>query len=188
MERQAIEKAIPAAILAGGRSLRMRQDKASIEINGRSLAQRLHQILSSAGCSPVVLVGRQPALLGQGLPVLCGEAPLPHPLSGIVHALEHFEKSVLFAPVDLPCLGIDSIELLLHHNGPCVATGPDEVQPLLCVLGMEHLGAARDLLEQGGAAHSLVRDLPRITLPSSALLNCNHPADLDRISTALRVS
>ena len=188
MGRQAIDPQLPAAILGGGRSRRMGQDKACIELDGSSLAQRIHQTLCSAGCSPVVLVGRQPALRRLGLPLLTGEAPLSHPLAGIVHALEYFESAVLFAPVDLPCLKVEHIRRLLQQGEPCVATGPDQLQPLLCVLGMPQLESARELLGLGASAHSLTQDLPRVALPASALLNCNHPTDLDRISASLRVS
>lgn len=189
MGRQRRELVIPGAILAGGRSRRMGQDKALIGINGIPLARHMLQILDLAGCSPVVLVGRQPALQSLNLRVLAEEAPLAHPLAGVVHALEHFvDCLVLFCPVDLPVLESEDIRAMVSLGHPCVARSGGGLHPLLCVLGPDSLGPARNVLASSGSAHELVSALHPVDLPPARLKNCNRVEDLDAVATSLRVS
>ena len=179
---------IAGAVLAGGKSKRMGQDKALVTLSGEPLAVRQAKVLEQAGCSPVVLVGRQPGLSSLGLQVLSGESAAAHPLTGIVHALESLpDQLVLFCPVDLPGLTPIHVAALLELQAPCTAVGPSGVQPLLCVLGPNELSMARDLLTLEGSATALVSGLPSVQLPSVALINCNSPDDIASFSDGLRV-
>ena len=182
MERKIDGGVIAGAVLAGGKSRRMGQDKALIRVGDIPLIARMTGILRDAGCSPVLAVGRQASLAETGVSVLETEAAIEHPLSGIVAALEHFEGSVvLFCPVDLPRLTARDVQRLLHRGQPCVATDGDSVQPLLCILGPEHLDSARTLLRSGGSARALVAPLEEVQLSHKALHNCNHPHDFASI-------
>jgi molybdopterin-guanine dinucleotide biosynthesis protein A len=167
----------------------MGRDKALIEVDGVALVQHMVQRVQSSGCSPVVVLGAQPALKTLDLELLDGESSLSHPLAGIVHGLEHFEDSpVLFCPVDIPALRTDDLREMLSRGRSCVARGPNGFQPLLCVLGPAQLSLARSLLERNGSAHELIAGIEVVDLPESSLINCNRPRDLAAFSSSLQVS
>jgi len=147
------------------------------------------QVLERAGCSPLVLVGRQPALQALKLRVLSEEAVWAHPLAGVVHALEHFGDSlVLFCPVDLPALCPEDIRSMLSLGQPCVARSEERLHPLLCILGPDSLNPARRILQANGPAHELVSALQPVDLPPESLRNCNQPEDLAAMANSLRVN
>ena len=82
------EALIPAAILTGGRSVRMGQPAALLPVDGRPMAVHIAERAAAAGCSPVVFVGGLPSLSGHGFDVLGDDASLEHhPLRGISRAL-----------------------------------------------------------------------------------------------------
>ena len=71
---------IPGFVLAGGRSLRMGQDKALVQLDGIALASRMAHTMSQAGCTQVTLVGRQTYLADLGWPALSETEAGHHPL------------------------------------------------------------------------------------------------------------
>ena len=103
-------------ILAGGRSIRMGQDKALIPLAGRPLIQHAVSILRDAGLEPVIAGVRSdfsliaPTLIDDPLRSGLG------PLSGICTALaSSTDAYAVFLPVDLPLLPPGLIPLLLKH-------------------------------------------------------------------------
>jgi len=157
----------------------MGEDKALVRVDGVALAKRVADVLAQAGCTPVTLVGRQPTLAALGLPVLTESADDHHPLWGVSAALESLSAPLaLFAPCDLIQLDVRALTSLLAAGGPCVAQGPERIHPLLCVLPRELSASARLIAEQGGSAHSLVAELPRVPIAAEALWDANRPVDL----------
>lgn len=108
-------------VLAGGRSSRMGQDKALIQLRGRPLVQHALDILRGAGLD--ARIGGAHADLSAFAHVVSddsGRAGLG-PLAGICAALAACERRfAVFLPVDLPLIPAGLIEYLIHH---AVVTG-----------------------------------------------------------------
>lgn len=92
------------AVLTGGSSRRMGQDKALLEVGGRPLAVAAASALASAGASDVVCVGGAlDALTAQGLTAIPDRYPGEGPLGGLITALDHAgEDVVMVLSCDLP--------------------------------------------------------------------------------------
>lgn len=169
---------VPGFVLAGGASRRMGQDKAMMVIGREPMAARTARILEEAGCSPVALVGRQPALSGLGRPVITEQEGMHHPLIGIYTALHQAGSPMaLFAPCDLPQLTAAAVRCLLNQEQPCRAIG----QPLLCILPATAAQQAMVHAQRGGSVRDFVASLPAISVPDHALLNLNTPLDVHRV-------
>lgn len=97
-----------AAILAGGKSSRMGEDKSSLLLGGRTLLQHMGHILSEAGLEKIYISRAD---------IIADEIPGHGPLSGVhavlLHAMGH-HTHVVFVPVDMPCLTPDVIGKLVH--------------------------------------------------------------------------
>ena len=107
-------------ILAGGKSSRMGQDKARLQLAGESLLQRAHHVLQDAGCQRVLLSGKtRPDWLGTSIPDL---APDAGPVGGIISVLQTLAAhetqpvTILFVPVDAPLLSPDLLQMLLAQT------------------------------------------------------------------------
>src|SRR5688572_23504876 len=76
------------AVLTGGRSTRMGQDKALLEIDGEPMARRAGRVLAEAGATRVVAVGGDArALRAIGMEVVADPRQGDGPLAGIAAAL-----------------------------------------------------------------------------------------------------
>jgi molybdopterin-guanine dinucleotide biosynthesis protein A len=108
-------------ILAGGRSSRMGQEKALLDLNGETLLARgLRQLCEV--CAEVAIAGATPAL-GRFGRVIPDEQPGQGPLSGIIAALasSRFEWN-LFCPVDVPFVPRSAWERLISATATATAT------------------------------------------------------------------
>lgn len=122
-----------AVILAGGRSSRMGQDKATLQINGQSLLQHMQQLVSQAGASQIIISRNQ-----QGC--IADITPDQGPLGGILSVLAHCtQPQLLIMPIDTPLLSVNSIKQLLatpngtaayfaEHPLPCVLPNSDALK------------------------------------------------------------
>ena len=106
-------------ILAGGKSSRMGQDKACLQLAGESLLQRALNTLQSAGCHRVLLSSKpHPEWHGINIP---DQAPDTGPVGGIISVLQNIAThttqpvTVLFVPVDAPLLSPDLLQMLLEQ-------------------------------------------------------------------------
>ncbi|WP_159084368.1 molybdenum cofactor guanylyltransferase [Dongshaea marina] len=92
---------IDGVILAGGKSSRMGQDKASLLLDGRSLLQQLHEQLQSH-CERLYVSGDY-----AGFDSIPDRMTEQGPLGGIASVLEQLEDDrwLLFWPVDVPFEG-----------------------------------------------------------------------------------
>ena len=121
--RGRVPLAVVGAVLAGGQSSRMGRDKALIVVEGLPLAARTANVLATAGCTNVCLVGRQHTLSGLDWPVIADHGTGYHPLAGVAAVLSRYPAGlVLVAPCDLVNLSATHITALLQHGGPCVAS------------------------------------------------------------------
>ncbi len=159
----------------------MGRDKALIVIDGLPLAARTANVLATAGCADVCLVGRQSTLSGLDWPVIADHGTGYHPLAGVAAVLSKYPDGlVLVAPCDLVNLSAAHITALLRHGGPCVASTAGQTHPLLAVYPGSYATVARVLATQGAPAMRLCRDLPTVELAPPALIDANHASDLTR--------
>jgi molybdopterin-guanine dinucleotide biosynthesis protein A len=108
---------VSAAIMAGGKSTRMGQDKAWIELDGEPLIARVASVLAEVA-DEVIVVANDPRYESLGLRVVRDRYPAGGALGGIatgVGAATH--DTVLVAACDMPFLSADMWRLLLGHAG-----------------------------------------------------------------------
>src|SRR5688572_20741805 len=115
---------ISAAIMAGGKSRRMGQDKAWIELEGRPIAARVVDVLREVA-DEVLIVANDPRFAELGLRVVPDRFPEGGALGGIatgVGAATH--DRVLVAACDMPFLRADVWRLVVQRSD-----GADAVVP-----------------------------------------------------------
>lgn len=108
---------VSAAIMAGGKSKRMGQDKAWIELDGEPLIKRVADVLALVA-DEVIIVANDPKYDRLGLRVVRDRWPNGGALGGIatgVGAAAH--DTVLVAACDMPFLLADVWRVLLGHVG-----------------------------------------------------------------------
>ena len=107
---------VDAFVLAGGRSSRMGQDKALVQLAGVPLIQHALGILQAARLNPRIAGARSE--LSSFAPVIADDPQLTGlgPLSGICSALSATTaRFSVFVPVDLPLIPTSLISHLVHH-------------------------------------------------------------------------
>jgi molybdopterin-guanine dinucleotide biosynthesis protein A len=108
---------VSAAIMAGGKSRRMGQDKAWIELDGEPLIRRVASVLAEVA-DEVIVVANDPRYESLGLRVVRDKWPEGGALGGIatgVGAAAH--DTVLVAACDMPFLSAAVWRILLGHAG-----------------------------------------------------------------------
>lgn len=149
-----VRRSLAGFVLAGGRSSRMGQDKALLQLGGVPLVQRAVAKLSTLTRQVYILGGRaelaQFASLAPDLHESCG------PLGGMEAALSHTPSEwSLVLPVDMPFIPTavlrcwsDTVLRLPEARVACFVV--DEVpQPALCLLHRELLPFLTLAAEQG---------------------------------------
>ena len=101
------------AILAGGKSSRMGQDKAGLRLYGKTLLQHMQSILSEAGMQNLYV--SHPQSIPDDMP---GHGPLSGIHAILKQVLKH-HTHILFVPVDMPGLTSSLIKRLVE--APCAA-------------------------------------------------------------------
>ena len=110
-----------AAVLAGGRSSRMGQDKALLVHEGQTLLDRAVMLLQATGAEQVIVSGRPDHPLGiRDVLLHCG------PPGAILSILANLDERhqldgapLLLIPVDMPLLQLPTLQTLLQGNIPC---------------------------------------------------------------------
>jgi FdhD protein len=188
---------ITAAVLAGGRSMRMGVDKTLLPVDGESLLVRVVEAVGSV-CAHTVVVTNRPeqaeaAGVAAAVPVLVDEVPYQGPLGGLVTALKEAPDDwVLAVAADMPWLEPGIIRSLWDARDgaqivvPLTAKGPE---PLLALYHRDCLPVARRVLASG--RRRLVAMFPELVVVSvpvedlrsadpelRSLVNVNTPGDL----------
>ena len=203
-------------VLAGGRSSRMGQDKALVQLTGQPLVVHALQVLREAGLAGSIAGGS--SLLRVFAPVVEDSEPGLGPLSGVCAALASMSaRWAVFLPLDLPLLPASLVAYLLDHaqiTGAAITVPSVNgyAQTFPAVVDRAALPRLRAELEAGrggcfaafqAAAASLGQSMTvlpvelavqsgRVTHPDSLpaarwFLNVNAPEDL-RLATAYRAS
>lgn len=110
------------ALLAGGRSTRMKQDKALLHWHGQELWQAQLHKLQSIGAGRVLLSCRreQPLFPGDGAEIMHDPSGIDDgPLGAITRCLEHVQMPLLVLAVDMPWMTAAFLrEQLGKHDNP----------------------------------------------------------------------
>lgn len=145
-----------AVLLAAGHSIRMRRDKALLEVAGRPLWQRQREVLARAGATAIFLSARADQIWAEvaaGFAGVVRDASADSgPLGGIVAALERCGQSHLAVlAVDLPQMEPVWFVALLADCTPgsgVVGRKGKWFEPLAAIYPRELLPLARAALER----------------------------------------
>lgn len=148
---------VTAAVLAGGRSMRMGVDKTLLLVDGEPLIARVAQA-AAAVCERVAVVTNRPealeeAGLPEGVDVWVDEVAYQGPLGGLATALKNAGHDwVLALAADMPWLNPEVVRALWDaREGAQVVVPRTEkgVEPLLALYHRDCLPHARRVLESG---------------------------------------
>jgi molybdenum cofactor guanylyltransferase len=108
---------VSAAIMAGGKSIRMGQDKAWIELDGEPLIRRVARVLAEVA-DEVIVVANDPRYEALGLTVVRDRYPQGGALGGIATGVGAATyDTVIVAACDMPFLSAELWRLVLGHAG-----------------------------------------------------------------------
>lgn len=186
--KSAVSAPVFGLVLAGGRSTRMKRDKAALAYHGRSQLERTHALLTPLveRCFVSVRADQLDDPLRAGFERIVDERSDIGPLAGILAAqARHPDVAWWVLACDLPFLDAASLAHLLAHRDPArlataVRSSHDGLPEPLCAL-YEPLSAP-----PLRAYADLGRSCPRKFLIQSdaAIIEPLHPAALDNINSA----
>ena len=123
-------------ILAGGKSLRMGEDKGLMLLKGKPMIAHVIEQLKPA-VQKVFIVSNNKAYEQFGLEVICDLVTDIGPAGGILTALSKTDSKYNFiCSCDMPFIQIDAINFLIEHSFDfeiTVAVHQDKIQPLFGV-------------------------------------------------------
>jgi len=110
---------ITCAILAGGYSTRMGQDKATLEINGKALINYIFDKVKNVFQDIVIVSNNHSAFKGINVPVIKDIVPVRGPMVGIVSALMYSHDPYVFVcACDMPFIHENAIHYMVNKmNG-----------------------------------------------------------------------
>ncbi|MBE0476360.1 MAG: formate dehydrogenase accessory sulfurtransferase FdhD [Coriobacteriia bacterium] len=195
---------LTAAVLAGGRSMRMGVDKTLLPLDGVPLLRRVVDAVGEA-CERVVVVTNRPEAvegveLPAGIEVLADDIPFQGPLGGLATALAHAGDGgwVLAVAADMPWVAPGIVRALWEAREgvqvvvPVTDKGPE---PLLALYHASVLPAAERALATGRRrlvsvfSEVAVAEVPAEALRGAdpalrSLVNVNTPSDLADVREA----
>lgn len=144
---------LTGAILAGGFSRRLGQDKAALRLDGKSLALRINAALAPLVTTCWLVTNHPLAHLALGLPLVTDLRPFQGPAGGLLTALFYARTPwVLVAAVDNPFLAPALLAELAARAGrisrpAVVCRSPRGLEPFPGVYAVRLLPALRDFLQ-----------------------------------------
>lgn len=124
----AVQQPFSSLILAGGKSSRMGQDKATLTFNGSTLLQHMQQIAQQCGSANILLSRNTPGAIND-------THPGAGPLAGIAAALPYCQQSwLLVLAIDTPLLTAEALQQLLQFAWQNNSAACFSDSPLPCVL------------------------------------------------------
>ncbi len=179
-------------ILVGGKSSRMKTDKASLEIHGKKQSLHCFELLNKF-CQQTFLSNRQEqaGLGGQkGLPQIHDEEPFLNigPLGGILSAMKKYPDAAwLVLACDLPYVDEKTIQYLINYRNPKkMATAFKSVhdglpEPLCAIYEPNNLKYFKKFVNEGIHCPRKIlmqADVELLVPPSvKALENVNNPEE-----------
>ena len=188
---------ITGVILVGGKSRRMRRDKAFLQIAGKTLFEGVLEIFS-VSFDRLVLVGdRAERFAGYGLPILPDIYP-GSALGGLYTALYHAETEYIFvSSCDLPFPNREILLYLCSLRDGFDAVVPNTahgLEPLFALYAKSCLAPMRALLESGNfcayAYYPQIRvryvqdeEIAHFNRDGRSFVNVNTPEEFEKIKT-----
>ena len=174
------------AILIGGDSSRMGADKATFEVDGIAMANRVAQAAADAGAQEILMVGgtqtKAKKLTGTWKKDLY---PGEGPLGGVITAVKNaINDSVVVLSCDMPFITGSVISSLVHGLQDAQATvGRTDRLNWLCAAWSktECLPTLQSVWKrEERAVHraAVLLDVAEVPVPAMAVRNINEPADL----------
>jgi molybdenum cofactor guanylyltransferase len=184
------------AVLAGGRSTRMRAPKTTVELAGRPLLSYPVAAAMAVDLEPWVIAKEDTELPPLECRVLVEPDEPVHALAGIIAALgEAGGRGVVAVAGDMPFVEDKLIAWLASHEGTVAIQAAGRLQPLLARYDPADTAALGAAIERGDAAQDALRsldpkivgedDLRRFGDPERICFNVNTPADLERAERML---
>tara|TARA_A200000113_G_scaffold218188_1_gene225404 strand:- start:800 stop:1330 length:531 start_codon:yes stop_codon:yes gene_type:complete len=165
-------------VLAGGKSRRMGQDKALLDIKGRSFVSNALNLLKRSNVDTVLLSGRG----DDTFQYVLDEESYLGPASAMFNIMNtpqfsQFDRFV-FVPVDMPLLTVDILNNLCTESRSCFYA--DHYLPCMLnrkdVQGTLHSKSVKGLLQQSSAV-----SLPINSNQLDCFENVNTPMEYDKV-------
>jgi len=125
-----------AAVIAGGASRRMGQNKALLLQDGAPLVFHITQLLRPLFQDVVIVTADTAVAQAAHVPPIFDTYPGKGPLGGVHAALRHYQAPVFCVACDLPFLNVQAIQFLCGQLTDCDAALPrmgGQAQPLHAV-------------------------------------------------------
>lgn len=175
------------AILIGGDSSRMGSDKATFEVDGIAMANRVSLAASNAGANEVLLIGSTSAKAKQLTGVWKKDLyPGQGPLGGVITALKCSNNdAVVVLSCDMPFITDAVVRSLVAGLGDAQASvGRTDRLNWLCAAWSkdECLSTLQSVWKRDErAVHraAVLLDVAEVPVPAKAVRNINEPADLE---------
>lgn len=167
--------------------------KALIDVDGRTMGDRVIDAARAVGAEPVVLVGGDPIELAVlEAPVVADLHPGEGPVGGVLTALRHFVESesetdrVLVLACDLARVDAATLLPLLEAEAgdgfsQVWVAATDRLEPMCAIWSVAAIDRIQELFDGGERAlHAVIRELPHaaVTIDVTGLVNINTPDDL----------
>jgi molybdenum cofactor guanylyltransferase len=175
-------------VLAGGASNRMGAPKATLELAGVSLAERVLRVLRAAGLEVALVAKDGDSLPATGAPVWIESRVERHPAAGIVEALERATGPVVVCACDMPFVTPGLVAHFAALPGTAVPEAGGRLHPLLArydpaatpalATALEGRASLHDAVREAGAAIVPEAEIARFGDPDRLLFNINTRADL----------
>jgi molybdopterin-guanine dinucleotide biosynthesis protein A len=183
---------VTGVLLAGGKSQRMGQDKALLQLDGKTLFERSLSLLIQFFFH-ILIAGERPDLERPGIPAICDFYP-GSALGGLHTGLQAAKTDWIFvAPCDMPYPDARIVERLLAARSgfdAVVPRTPEGYEPVFALYHKNCLPQMEAMLQQNEFRiydfyqRIAIRYLDPAELPEGwqrSLININTPAQLARI-------
>jgi molybdopterin-guanine dinucleotide biosynthesis protein A len=177
---QAGRPSLTGLILAGGRSVRMGRDKATLEFEGEPMLLRVARLLRDACDEILVASGDGVRLKAFGLPQVADAAPAAGPLGGLVAGLERASNLLIAAvAVDMPFVNaglLRAIASLWVSEDAVVPISADGPEPLHAVYARTAAEPLRGSLAAGTFGLRLALATLRVRFVDDAIWRASDPS------------
>jgi molybdopterin-guanine dinucleotide biosynthesis protein A len=152
--------------------------KANAELRGRPLIAYPLAAARAAGLEPVVVAKATSPLPPLDCEVLIEDAEEPHPLNGIIAALESLAEPQIVLACDVPLVPAALLAELASRDDPLVVPADPRPQPLVARWDPSLLGRLRTATATGAPLVRLVAELGATAIAGAELRAFGEPAEM----------